>query len=101
MFVLGVFKVVELPGGVLYRWEADGGSTAAGFVLFDPVSPAVRPCAEDGAIQGDLVISGPQFVVGGHDPSSDRLKVVPVAGAIITKFLQSGQVPETAHKYYA
>ncbi|MEV0453920.1 hypothetical protein [Catellatospora methionotrophica] len=101
MFVLGVFKVAELPSGVLYRWEADGSSVTAGFVLFDPATPAVRPCTEDGVVQGDLVISGSQFVVAGHDSSSDRLKVVRVAGAIISKYLHSGDVPETAHKYYA
>ncbi|MEU8001138.1 hypothetical protein AB0B66_08270 [Catellatospora sp. NPDC049111] len=101
MFVLGVFKVAELPGGVIYRWEADGGGTAAGFVLFEPEVPAVRPCIEEGAVQGDLLISGPHLVVSGHDPFSDRLQVVRVAGAIITKFLQLSEPPETAHKYYA
>ncbi|GAA1371473.1 hypothetical protein [Catellatospora chokoriensis] len=101
MFVLGVFRVTELPGGVLYRWEADGGKTAAGFALFESEGPAVRPCTETGVIQGDLLIFGPRLAVTGHDSFSDRVTVVRVAGAIVAKFLQLGEPPETAHKYYA
>jgi hypothetical protein len=97
----GVFRVAELPGGVLCRWEADSDNTATGFVLLELAGPAVRPCTKNGVAHRHLVVPGSCLVVSGHDHTSDRPKAVRVAGAIITEFMQLGEPPETAHKYYA
>lgn len=100
MFVLGIFKVTTVPVGAVYRWEADGGDSGGGHVLFDAARLSVRPCAEDGTPIDDLAVSGADLRLSGESTSVDRLKLVRVAGAIITKFRSTGEIPETAHKYY-
>jgi hypothetical protein len=100
VFVLGIFKVMPVPVGAVYRWEADGGDSGRGYVLFDAERLSVRPCAEDGTPISDVAVSGAELRLSGAGTPVDRLKLVRVAGAIMAKFRSTGEVPETAHKYY-
>lgn len=89
-----------VAGGTIYRWEADGGSSGNGHVLFDLGNLSVRPCAEDGRPIDDLTVRGADSQLSGSSTSVDKLKFVRVANALLSEFNRSGSLPETAHKYY-
>jgi hypothetical protein len=97
---IGIWAEQTLPGGVLYRWEADQGSGGSGFVTFDPAAQRFRPADQAGNPLGDLVIDGVQGTLTGSADGVDQATLTKVAVSIQRRFARSGEPPKTAHAYY-
>ena len=99
-FSLGVWAQGAVPGGTVYRWEADQGQSGTGFVLFNAESRTVRPSDDQGNPQGSFVVDAAAGHAIGDVEGFDRSLVLKVAAAILKAYGRSGNVPETAHAYY-
>jgi hypothetical protein len=99
-YSIGVWAHAQVPHGVVYRWEADGGQNGTGFVLLETSTPAVRPCDGNGDVIGDLVLDADSGKMTGTAAGIDRAAFSRTAAAILKSFLKTGQVPQTAHAYF-
>ncbi|GII25720.1 hypothetical protein [Planosporangium mesophilum] len=99
-YSIGIWAYAQVPRGVIYRWEAGGGDCGTGFVLLETAARAVRPCAEDGALLGDLVLDVDSGSLTGDAAGVSRAAFTKIAAAILKSILKSGQAPQTAHTYF-
>jgi hypothetical protein len=99
-YSVGIRTHAQVPRGVLYRWEADGGDNSTGFVLLEPAARAVRPCDTSGEVIGDLVLNADSGALTGDAAGIGRTAFARTAAAIVKSFLKTGQAPETAHTYF-
>jgi hypothetical protein len=99
-YSIGIWSHAQVSGGVIYRWEADGGDGGTGFVLLETAARAVRPCAADGRVLGDLVLDTDNGILTGDAAGVSRAAFTRTAAAILKSFLKTGQAPQTAHTYF-
>src|SRR4051794_7301930 len=99
-YSIGIWAHAEVPGGVVYRWEADGGDSGTGFVLLDTAGNTVRPCNAEGQTIRSLVMDASTGDVTGEAPGINRTTFVKTAAAVLKRYLAAGKAPETAHTYY-
>ncbi|WP_218720595.1 hypothetical protein [Nocardia sp. MH4] len=97
-YSIGVWRQ---PRTTVYRWESDYGGAVKheGFVRVYPDTMTVRPCTQNGTSIGDLTLGvdgGRTGSAQGVDPNLLRQ----IALAILRKIGSTGELPETAHKYY-
>jgi hypothetical protein len=97
---LGIWAEGSLPGGILYRWEADHGDGGSGFVAFDPVSRQFRPADRSGDVIGNLIVDGVSGESTGSAAGVDRGLLTKVATSILRAYQRSGEPPETAHAHF-
>jgi hypothetical protein len=99
-YSIGIWAHAEVPRGVVYRWEADGGDSGTGFVLLDTAGSTVRPSNGEGQTVGSLVMDASTGDVTGEAPGINRTTFVKTAAAVLKRYLAAGKAPETAHTYY-
>lgn len=99
-YSVGIWAHGQVPNGVVYRWEADGGTGGNGFVLLETATKAVRPCDSTGRILGTLAVNADTGDLTGETSEVDRTAFLRTAAAIIKRFLATGTAPETAHSYF-
>ncbi|MBB2940909.1 hypothetical protein FB565_000613 [Actinoplanes lutulentus] len=97
---IGVWAEGSSPHGVLYRWEADQGAGASGFVAFDPQARRFRPADRLGNVLGDLLIDAVSGETTGSAEGVDPAGLARVAASILRAFTRSGEPPKTAHAHY-
>ncbi|GAA1817500.1 hypothetical protein HC028_21090 [Planosporangium flavigriseum] len=97
---IGIWAQAQLPRGVMYRWEADGGEGGTGFVLLETLKPTVWPCDGNGDAIGDLVLHADSGNATGDAAGIDRGAFTRVTAATLKAFLKTRQVPQTAHVYF-
>ncbi|MGC9670647.1 hypothetical protein ACNTMW_29395 [Planosporangium sp. 12N6] len=96
-YSIGIWVHGQVPRGVIFRWEADGGASSTGFVLLETAAPAIRPCAADGGVLGDLVLGADSGNVTGDAAGVSRATFTRIAAAILKSFLKTGKASQTAH----
>lgn len=99
-YSVGIWAHAEVPNGVVYRWEADGGDSGTGFVLLDTAGNTVRPCTADGHTIGSLALNAGTGDITGEAPGINRATFVKTAAAVLKQYLATGTAPQTAHTYY-
>jgi hypothetical protein len=97
---LGVWASGPVPGGTLYRWEADRGEGGNGFVVFDDQAQRVWPSDADGHPQGTFVVDMAAAESAGATEGVSPSLVLKVAASILKAYRRAGKIPETAHAYY-
>ncbi len=100
-YSLGIWADRAVPGGTLYRWEADQGQGGSGFLVVDFPSRTVRPSDRNGTALGDLVLDGESGMVSGGTEGISPGLFLKVAAAILKAFAKDDRIPRTAHTYYA
>jgi hypothetical protein len=99
-FSLGIWSHGTVPGGTIYRWEADEGRGASGFVVFNAESGTIRPSDREGNALGDFVVDAAAGRTSGNATGVDGSLLVKVAIGIVKAYHRAGGVPATAHTYY-
>ncbi len=97
---IGIWAERPVPGGVLYRWEADHGNGPSGFVTFDPETRRFRPADPSGNVLGDLLIDAVSGATTGSADDVDRRLLAQVAASILRAHARSGEPPKTAHAHF-
>jgi hypothetical protein len=100
-YSVGIWAGERLPGGVVYRWEADGGAGGSGFVFLETATRTVRPCTVSGEPIGDLAFKADEGGLSGDAPTVNKAVFARAAAAILKNYLKEGEVPQTAHVYFA
>jgi hypothetical protein len=99
-YSVGIWAHAEVPHGMVYRWEADGGDSGTGFVLLETADRTVRPSDANGNVLGTLVLDAETGDLTGEAPGINRAAFARTAAAIIKRYLAAGKAPQTAHTYF-